>query len=353
MMFQLILVFSIALILSFISHQYLVKNSRRYTIRKANISAIRWDSQTKPILGGITFYVIFTLIFIVCLFFSDSVAIKPFQMFGVFLVLTLSFFMGFADDLLNTPPSFKFVVQAVNAFILIYFGIYIQVTSYVWINYTLTFFWVVGIMNSINMIDNMDAISSTITLSILTGLFINAWHSPDSGNLFYLFSMTGVGAALISFLYFNWHPSKMYMGDNGSQFIGALLAILAIHFAWNQAEGVVYYNTTRQFVILIILFLVPITDTASVTINRLMKGKSPFIGGRDHTTHHLSYLGFTDRQVAIILACISIINMVISVYISNYIYVWETIHTVMAVGYILLVSGTLFLLTRITKPPVK
>ncbi len=342
-----IIFFFIAFVFSFFENKFFLKNSKTSNFRKSNISAIRWENQTKPIFGGITFYTIFLLTVIFYYFFISSTLSSNNIVF--IIIITIAFFMGLADDVLNTSPYFKFSFQLLIATILVFSGIYINITNSVFLNYFITYFWVVGIMNSINMLDNMDAISSSISITILIGVVLNIILS-DSISIFPLLISVATIASLISYLIYNWHPSKLYMGDNGSQFLGALLAILGILFFWNNKTSFITHSFSKQFLIAIIAFIIPITDTTSVTINRLLKKKSPFIGGKDHTTHHLSYLGFSDRQVAIILMLLSFLSVLISVFIANFIIIWKPIHIVLYSIYALIIFITLYSITRISKP---
>jgi UDP-GlcNAc:undecaprenyl-phosphate GlcNAc-1-phosphate transferase len=177
-------------------------------------------------------------------------------------------------------------------------------------------------MNSINMLDNMDAISSIVSVSvILTAianiLFINNYTNPD------LFLLIGVLAALLGFLWFNWHPSVIYMGDTGSQFLGAFLGAIGIIYFWNRHDtgGVAIWS--KQVITSALVFAIPIIDTTTVVIKRLRDGKSPFVGGKDHTTHHISYLGFTDKQVALIFIAISAVSIILSFIAFNFIHHWS------------------------------
>ncbi|MCK5822584.1 MAG: undecaprenyl/decaprenyl-phosphate alpha-N-acetylglucosaminyl 1-phosphate transferase [Bacteroidales bacterium] len=343
-----IIFFFITFLVSFLENKFFLKKSIKINFRKSNISAIRWETQTKPIFGGITFYSIFLLTIIYFYFFVSS-SLSTNNIVTI-VIVSIAFFMGLADDLLSTSPHFKFLFQLLIATILVYFGIYINITQYVFLNYFITYFWVIGIMNSINMLDNMDAISSSISISILIGVVLNIILSGNV-SIFEILITIATIASLASYLLFNWHPSKLYMGDNGSQFLGAILAILGILFFWNYNNSFMHtISLSKQFLITLIAFIVPITDTTSVTINRLLKKKSPFIGGKDHTTHHLSYLGFSDQQVAIILMLISFLSVLISIYIANYIIIWKTIHIVIYSFYAFVIFITLYSITRISKP---
>jgi len=169
---------------------------------------------------------------IVILFLKENIYFSK-EYISLFLVVTLSFLMGLADDILNTSPIFKFIIQIVCALILIYNGIYIIISPMDWMNYLITILWVVGIMNSINMLDNMDGVSSASSLSIFIAVAIYLIANGGENSILSLIILVSTIASLLSFLFYNWHPSKMYMGDNGSQFLGILLAWVGIKFFWN------------------------------------------------------------------------------------------------------------------------
>jgi len=344
---ELTIFFVFTLIATLLMHRFFVIRAERYKIKKTNISAERWGSQTKPILGGVTFYGGFLIAIIAFAFLHDFNSLISSEVFGILITVTLSFMMGFADDMLNTPPGFKFFFQILAGVILIYSGIYINMFSAQWMDYALTLFWVVGIMNSVNMLDNMDAITTSVSSTVLIGAIIVLYITqPFSGVLLYV-GMASL-ASLISFLYYNWNPSKMYMGDNGSQFLGIVLAIIGIQVFWNGVE-MPNHNNVYPLLLAFMAFIVPISDTTSVTINRLLKGKSPFVGGRDHTTHHLSYFGLSDKKVAWLLMSINFLF----VCFATYIVLNSTTLTfpIWILGILaLLVMLSLYSITKISKP---
>jgi len=310
-----LITFIIAVVAGLLLNRFFLKRNMSFLIKKANNNAIRWSSQSKPIFGGVSFFCLFLTAMIAYLFlFGFETAVTK-EFLALLIVITLSFIMGLADDLINTPPFFKFIVQFLVAAIFIYSEIYIKISPHEWINYTITVFWVVGIMNSINMLDNMDAITSMTSLSIIacTVIFSLTGNALSESPLSVFISVVLTGA-IISFLFYNWHPSKMYMGDNGSQILGSFLAFAGIVYFWNGIDITEFsygYNT-KQIVIVAMAFIVPLTDTTTVTINRLLRGKSPFVGGRDHTTHHLSYLGLKERGVALLLFSINCVGLLLA-----------------------------------------
>jgi len=103
----------------------------------------------------------------------------------------------------------------------------------------------------------------------------------------------------------------MYMGDTGSQFLGMFLAAISILYLWNFRDPEGAFVQPKQFLIPLLLFIVPLIDTTTVFIRRLARKQSPFVGGRDHITHHLAYLGLSDRMVAIVLGSVSLLSIVL------------------------------------------
>jgi UDP-GlcNAc:undecaprenyl-phosphate GlcNAc-1-phosphate transferase len=128
--------------------------------------------------------------------------------------------------------------------------------------------------------------------------------------------------ALSGFLYFNINPSKLFMGDAGSQFLGLFVAFFSIKYLWNLGSTT-EHNSWISLVITLVALTPAAADTLTVVINRIRAGKSPMVGGKDHTTHHLVYAGFTDKQVWIIFSIIGLFSFLLSVLI-----VYLTIHDV-------------------------
>jgi UDP-GlcNAc:undecaprenyl-phosphate GlcNAc-1-phosphate transferase len=274
----------------------------------------RWSTVQKPAFGGISFYIIFLLSFTTFTTFFSSIENMPnTSMIGLVFATALSFLMGLADDAFNTRPALKLTVQILSAMILIYTGTSIQLFESNSLNYALTILWVVGMMNSINMLDNMDGITSLTAIIAIVSTLIMLYLT---GNYFtiYFFTLIGVLASLIGFLFFNWSPSKLFMGDTGSQFLGLFLAFIGIKYFWN-IEGLLLANPIfDKFIIIFAFFAVPLIDTLTVTINRILRRQSPMVGGKDHTTHTLAYLGLSDKQVALFFAFMSVLFSGITIY---------------------------------------
>jgi UDP-GlcNAc:undecaprenyl-phosphate GlcNAc-1-phosphate transferase len=309
-------------------------------------TVVRWASTSKPALGGIVFFIVFLMSF-VCqslLFGSDDI-MSDFKSFGALGAASLAFIMGLADDAYNTRPFLKFLVQLLCGWILIATGTYIEIFEIEYLNYAITLLWVVGIMNSINMLDNMDGITSVTSMFIfLIAMVYLAIHGFIDTSDFII--LLGVNATLFSFLFFNWNPSKMYMGDTGSQFLGIILAIVGIRYFWNSTMMDGTASQWQQFFTLLIGFMLPIIDTTIVSINRISRGQSPFIGGKDHTTHNLSYLGMSDSQVALTFAGLSGLNLIICYIIFRFMDEWNLTTGILLAIYPLFIFVAFFILCR-------
>jgi UDP-GlcNAc:undecaprenyl-phosphate GlcNAc-1-phosphate transferase len=340
------LYFIVSGVFSFLINSLFLKFVKTLGIRNQDDTIIRWGTQSKPAVGGFSFYIIFLLsIIIYPIFFDSSQVFLNKQFIGVLLAGMLGFLLGLADDAYNTRPLLKFCTQVTCAIILLVTGSEITVSYLEVVNYVITIIWVVGIMNSLNMLDNMDAITTTVSISIiLSALCVMIFHHEY--NSVYFIIMLGVMAALGGFLFFNWHPSKMYMGDTGSQFLGIFLAAIGIRYLWNAEPPSGDLISARNLFLPIIVFIMPIIDTTTVVINRLSKGQSPFVGGKDHTTHALAYLGLSDRQVALVFWAVTLISLLLVVIMEKYLKEWTHVYTLLFSAYVLLMFSIFFYATR-------
>ncbi len=317
--------FVISTLLSFLINWLFIRFTNNMRVKNnAEQNQERWKTEVKPSIGGFSFFIVFLIsISMLSLLNMADVSFSK-QIIGILAASTLGFIIGLADDTYNTNPLVKFMGQLTCAFILILMDVYIPITGNPAIDFGITSFWVIGLMNSINMLDNMDAITTTASMSILISAIIFAVFGIEA-NQIYLILLIGVFGSLLGFLYFNWSPAKIYMGDSGSQFLGVFLAAISIVFFWHQKDTYGGVFQIKQFVIPMLVFIVPLIDTITVSIRRLMRKQSPFVGGRDHTTHHLAFYGFSERQVAsiLILLALASIPFVSLLYLKIIDWTWE------------------------------
>lgn len=312
-----VLSIGITFILSLLFNSILLKFSQNLGARQQQAvqKEIRWNPTVRPSVGGISFFVTFLITFIVLNFIDHLLPLhyNNLKVVGVFIVCTIAFLMGLADDAYNTQPLLKFITQLICGLVLYYTDTRISIFSNETLNFSLTILWVIGFMNSINMLDNMDAITTIVSIVILffaiaLNLNLNMILSPIP-----ILSL-GILGSLLGFLVYNWHPAKMFMGDTGSQFLGAFLAVVGIDYCWNSYTLLPNLSSNINpilmgFLTIALVFILPITDTITVSINRISRGQSPFVGGKDHTTHHLFFRGITEKRIAILFCGIGIVGL--------------------------------------------
>ncbi len=344
--FILTTIFIVCFVFSMLINYILLRFAQTLGMRNHDQHQIRWNSDSKPSLGGISFYVVFLFAFIFTIILPHKSAGFNSHIIGILMAATLAFLMGLADDAFNTQPLLKFLTQIFCALIVIFSGHCIMIFENQFVNYLVTFFWVVGLMNSVNMLDNMDGISTIV--SIIACFFMVAVNvSLFNINSYATTLNLGILGALCGFLVYNFHPSKMFMGDTGSQFLGLFLGVMGIDNCWNNPTSLMVHGfPIANIVIVALVFLLPLSDTITVVVNRLRKGNSPFIGGKDHTTHHLFFKGLNEKKIALLFFAIGIIGILLA-----YMLVMKFSFGLFYFGvfYVILIFTLLFLNTIINK----
>ena len=306
--------FFIAVLLSLAINYLLLKFSFNLGSRNnLTFKQVRWTAHVKPSIGGISFFIIFLLSWGIYGFISQEKGIIPDkQIIGIVAATSLGFLAGLYDDAFNTNPLLKFILQLTCGIILIAFNVKINISNLEFLNIFFTLVWVIGLMNSINMLDNMDGVTATISAMIVAGMIGVLALTGHAANEFYMLILIGVLGALIGFLRFNWSPSKIFMGDTGSQFLGVFLAATSMIFLWKFNEGNQGLFQVKPFVLPALFFIIPIIDTTTVTVRRLLRGQSPFVGGKDHITHHFAYLGLKESNIVLLLMGTTLVSFPIA-----------------------------------------
>lgn len=310
---EILLFFVVAFILSWLINRLLLRFSRSLGIRNKNDVVIRWSNESKPSLGGISMF--FTFIFAILIYAilnPESLIFNNLEFIGLLLASLLAFGIGVADDAYNTRPLLKLLGQITCGLILVFTNNSISFFHSEVADAVLTVVWIVAIMNSLNMLDNMDGITATVSLFILLACMVSVLVTTNfEFNLWVIILVAEIGA-IIGFLTYNVNPAKMFMGDAGSQFLGLFVGFFAIKGLWNAP---VSYELPSWSGMLIALaaFTPAAADTLTVVINRLKRGQSPMVGGKDHTTHHLVYKGLNDFQVWLRFLLISVFAFLLSV----------------------------------------
>lgn len=306
------------MVIAIICNVILLRFSRSLGIRNKNDVIIRWSNESKPSLGGVSFFVVFVFVAIVySMLFSDDPNIFQNKKYaGLFAASSLAFLMGLADDAYNTKPLIKLAVQIICGVIFVMTGSMVDVFHSFYPDAIVTVAWVVVVMNSLNMLDNMDGITGTTVFFILTSCLLSSWLIFEFNTNIWSMIMIAVIGAVAGFMTMNYNPSKLFMGDAGSQFIGLFVAYFGMEFLWNAGSETESPSWLGALAALV-AFSPAAADTLTVVINRLRKGRSPMVGGKDHTTHHLVYAGKSDRQVWYIFILVGAMSCVLSVAMVN------------------------------------
>lgn len=159
----------------------------------------------------------------------------------------------------------------------------------------LTVFWIVGMMNTLNWVDGLDGLAGSVTLVACIILFLHTYFWPRENPQFTVSLLPLVlGAAVIGFMPFNWHPAKIIMGDSGSNFLGYALAIASIIGGAKIATALLALG-------------LPVLDVAWVIFFRIAQGRSPVKADRGHLHHRLLDSGWSQAQIVLFVACISLV----------------------------------------------
>jgi UDP-GlcNAc:undecaprenyl-phosphate/decaprenyl-phosphate GlcNAc-1-phosphate transferase len=246
--------------------------------------------------------------------------------------------LGGIDDRWGLPPAVKFSGQVVAAGILIVTGVQVRLFVYPWMDWGFTVVWVVGLTNALNFLDNMDGLSGGIA-AIASGFFL--LMAVQSGQ----YLVGGLAAALlgasVGFLLYNFKPATIFMGDTGSLFLGFMLAALAIKLRFPA-------NTPSvTWMVPVLVLGLPIFDTSLVVLSRLRRGHSPVLGGKDHTSHRLVQMGFTQREAVMALYLVAgVLGMV-----ANFVAQGTLIEAYLLGGAVLIAA--LYALWRLEQVPLE
>lgn len=157
-----------------------------------------------------------------------------------------------------------------------------------------TVFWIVGMMNTMNFVDGLDGLAASVTLVACTILFLHTFFWPR-GNPQFTISLLplALGASVVGFLPFNWHPAKVIMGDSGANFLGFALAIASIIGGAKIATALLALG-------------LPVLDVAWVIVYRMAHGRSPVRADRGHLHHRLLDSGWSQAQIVLFVSGVSL-----------------------------------------------
>ena len=282
-MILLILTFMLALVLALYGVPIALKAALKYGIVDAPDGRLKHQQAPVPYFGGLAIYLAFLMSLAFTFEFRHDVL-------GIVLGGTIVVMLGLIDDFGVLTPWTKLAGQLLAVFVLIKSGIRIEIAALPeWLDLVLTVFWMVGLINAFNLLDIMDGLSAGVGAVSASCLLIVALLQGDQTIAVMLVALIG---SLLGFLWYNWHPARIYMGDTGAMFIGLLLGAMTM---------IEQYPSDHPLSLLTPVFIlgIPIFDTLFVMYIRYRRRLPIFWGSPDHIAIRLRHWGMSVQQIVI------------------------------------------------------
>jgi UDP-GlcNAc:undecaprenyl-phosphate/decaprenyl-phosphate GlcNAc-1-phosphate transferase len=262
-----------------------------------------------PSLGGVAILIGTLFALLMSLSLKDWIDSKYF-----FISLSLMFFIGLRDDILALTPKQKLYSQFLPIFLLVFLDQVTLRSTYgiidlpfvpLWLIWILSVVTLVILTNAYNLIDGLDGLAGTIGIISLT--FFGLWFHSIGKMPLSMVAMTFAGS-LVAFLFFNWQPSKIFMGDTGALMIGFLLSFMAIEFINQNYELPNEHPAKFQASVstALAVVIIPVFDTLRVIILRVRKFQSPFKADKNHLHHQFINLGFSHAKSVVLLGLMNL-----------------------------------------------
>ncbi len=274
-----------------------------------------------PSMGGVCIVLGAAFAQLIALHIPDWVTLRYF-----YISIAMMFVTGLRDDILTLTPRQKLIGQLLPIVVLVVFG-GTTLSSFYGLAYDglifsdaaawgVTIFTIVILTNAYNLIDGLDGLAGTVGLISLA--CFGAWFYLAGDITLSLLSLSFAGS-LAAFLYFNWQPSSIFMGDTGALVVGLLLSYLSICFI-NANHNLpldhpIRFASTVGTVIMIMI--IPVFDTLRVIILRLRKLQSPFRADKNHIHHQFLKLGFSHSKTVVVIACIHLSFVGLALVLKN------------------------------------
>lgn len=288
-------------ILALITTPVVIRVARRLNI--VDVPDVR-KIHSKPIprIGGAAIFVSMMGLIIPALFLpsviGDSLQFVQSKVVALLFAAGFMFLVGLVDDIKGLRVRVRLLAQFIAAMIVCWAGIRINsvtitdslVINFGWFSWPLTIFWIIGISNAINFVDGLDGLAAGICAATCGVIVILTLYFGPAVMTIMMLSLLG---ALSGFLFFNFNPAKIFMGDSGSLFLGFTIASSSVLCA-AKAETLV------GLALPILTLGVPIFDTLLSMLRRFLERRSIFSSDRSHFHHRLLALGLCQRHVVII-----------------------------------------------------
>jgi len=278
-------------------------------------------STPKPLLGGLAIYLAFMIVvagpIALAVAFGDQAWLSErlpwlvsrmprlIQVLPKLLLIlgcgTLMMIVGVCDDAMKDRFSYKwkFVGQIVAAILLVAGGVRTEFMPGHALDVVVSVLWVVGITNSFNLLDNMDGLSAGVAVVAALVFFCATWFQ---GQIFMALILMTLAGSASGFLIYNFKPSKLFMGDSGSLFLGFMFGALTLAASYRIPQG----SSLLPVAMPVVILSVPLYDTFSVILIRMMEKRPVFVGDKSHFSHRLVALGFSERGAVLLIYLIGL-----------------------------------------------
>ncbi len=265
-------------------------------------------TQERPIpkLGGVAVALTLLIVVVAALLILNRESDIPLALSVLGPALGVAI-LGYIDDIREINPWVRLGSQAALTLIAWFAGTQVNVFGIAALDAAIMVIGVVAIINGLNLLDNSDGLAGSTVLVSSIGAGLIAVINDQNIISLMAFSISGIA---IGFLWHNWYPARVYLGDSGAYFLGFLMAVLAIRLRPEdspQAAGIL---------IAVLLLLLPLIDTTYVVISRLHRGVHPFTAGRDHLSHVLQARGASVPGSVTVLIGLSIVGSIAAVILA-------------------------------------
>lgn len=223
---------------------------------------------------------------------------------AIMLAATIVVITGVIDDRYDLKPIFKLFGQLLAAVIVVYFGMQMNfihlpfggsdIFDFGMLSIPITILWIVGVTNSINLMDGLDGLASGVTAIATATMLVLAIMM---GNVPVIILASALLGSLVAFLFFNFHPAKIFMGDSGSLFLGFMMAVLSL-LGFKQAAF-------ASLILPILILGVPLSDTIFAILRRWANGRPISAPDKQHLHHCLLNMGLSHRATVLVIYGIS------------------------------------------------
>jgi len=321
-------IYIVLFLISFFLSLLLTPLSGRLALRKGIIAIPkkdRWHKGKIPLLGGVSIFLSHILVSALA-FIVFGINQPDIKYIAFFISAFFIFLLGLMDDIVCIEAHHKLVSQIVISSLILFFGFRLNWTSSNTLNFIISLLWFVSIVNAFNLIDNMDGLSAGIAFIAAGFIFFNVYfyEIADKDSLVVLAILSSFMGTLLGFLIFNFNPASIFMGDSGSLYLGFVLATFSTYVIKTGGGPSGVHHLLSVIAVPIFILFIPLLDTLFVSIMRKLFKRPIYQGGKDHSSHRMVAIGFSERKTVLILYIFSVISGFLALSL-NYLSTWTAL----------------------------